>query len=172
MSSQQPPDQPARPGVTRRGFLNAIIIAIGAVIALVLAVPGIGYLIAPALGRKRPQPEWDPVAQESALQPSITPFKAVFTQQVQDAWVLANVQRTIWVTYQGPDRIQVLSARCTHLGCTVHWDAARNLFACPCHGGLYNAQGQVIGGPPPRPLHRLEAKLEGGKLLVRGDQYA
>jgi len=167
MSAEQPPDQ-----ITRRGFLNAIIIVFGAVIALVVAVPGIGYLIAPALGRKRPQAEWDAVAEAAQLTPSATPFKAVFTQQVQDAWVTVSVQRTVWITYQGPDRIQVLSGRCTHLGCTVHWDAARGLFACPCHGGLYNDKGQVIGGPPPRPLHRLDAKLEGGKLSVRGDQYA
>src|SRR5512135_3137808 len=42
--------------------------------------------------------------------------------------------------------------RCTHLGCTVPWVAGEKQFHCPCHGSLYNTQGEVIGGPAPRPL--------------------
>jgi len=46
----------------------------------------------------------------------------------------------------------VISAICTHLGCTVQWRDQAHEFACPCHGSLYNAQGKVIGGPAPRSL--------------------
>lgn len=44
----------------------------------------------------------------------------------------------------------VISAVCTHLGCTVQWRGEE--FACPCHGSIYNPNGKVIGGPAPRPL--------------------
>ena len=46
----------------------------------------------------------------------------------------------------------VISAVCTHLGCTVQWRGQSQEFACPCHGSLYRSNGSVIGGPAPRPL--------------------
>jgi len=59
-------------------------------------------------------------------------------------------------------------ATCTHLGCTVAYDAAKGAVRCPCHGGVFDAAtGKNLGGPPPKPLRRLEAVVEGGKLVVR-----
>ena len=48
-----------------------------------------------------------------------------------------------------------LSAVCTHLGCIVQWEKDKQEFLCPCHGGLYTADGTVISGPPPKPLPKL-----------------
>src|SRR5260221_8872154 len=44
----------------------------------------------------------------------------------------------------------VISAICTHLGCTVQWRGAE--FDCPCHGSRFTPEGAVIGGSAPRPL--------------------
>lgn len=41
---------------------------------------------------------------------------------------------------------------CTHLGCTVPWNAEQNRFICPCHGSQYDSQGRVIHGPAARNL--------------------
>jgi cytochrome b6-f complex iron-sulfur subunit len=55
-----------------------------------------------------------------------------------------------------------LSARCTHLGCTVQFEPARNRIFCACHGGTYNpATGQNLSGPPPKPLKRFVVKEVG-----------
>jgi len=59
-------------------------------------------------------------------------------------------------------------ATCSHLGCTVALDAAANIIRCPCHGGTYDpGTGKNVGGPPPRPLEKLSAIVDGGKLVVR-----
>jgi Rieske Fe-S protein len=63
-----------------------------------------------------------------------------------------------------PSGLAVLDTTCTHLGCGVSWNAERKAFLCPCHGGMYDAAGRVIGGPPPRPLARLPFKVEGGRV--------
>jgi len=55
---------------------------------------------------------------------------------------------------------------CTHLGCYVNWDNNRKEFLCPCHGGRYNSEGQVIAGPPPKSLVRLPYKIEAGKIYL------
>jgi cytochrome b6-f complex iron-sulfur subunit len=59
-----------------------------------------------------------------------------------------------------------LSAVCTHLGCTVAFNASANVFQCPCHGGKYDRDGNVIAGPPPLPLERLKIKVEDDKIIL------
>lgn len=41
-----------------------------------------------------------------------------------------------------------LSSVCPHLGCQVHWEPANNRFLCPCHNGVFRADGKGISGPP------------------------
>jgi cytochrome b6-f complex iron-sulfur subunit len=64
------------------------------------------------------------------------------------------------------DGLLALYRRCTHLGCLVPWDEEQGRFACPCHAGRYNRVGEVIGGPPPRPLDLFELKVVDGQVVV------
>lgn len=66
-----------------------------------------------------------------------------------------------------PESVIAVSAVCTHSGCTTPWDADQGVFACPCHGGRFNPDGTVAGGPPRQPLPTFEAKIEGDQVLVR-----
>ena len=56
--------------------------------------------------------------------------------------------------------------RCTHLGCTVPWRQDEKQFHCPCHSSLFNARGEVTGGPAPRPLDIFPIELVDGNLVV------
>ena len=56
--------------------------------------------------------------------------------------------------------------RCTHLGCTVPWREDEGQFNCPCHSSLFNRQGEVTGGPAPRPLDIFPVSLKDGNLVV------
>ncbi len=60
----------------------------------------------------------------------------------------------------------VMSWKCTHMGCTVPWVDAEKRFHCPCHGSIYDATGQVIAGPAPRPLDLYPAQVVNGELVV------
>ncbi len=66
----------------------------------------------------------------------------------------------------GPGQFIVLSAVCTHQGCSVDWDKATGSFLCPCHQGRYDAHGRVLGGPPPRPLPALAHHVQGDMLYL------
>jgi len=55
---------------------------------------------------------------------------------------------------------------CTHLGCFINWDSLRLEFICPCHGGKYALSGEVIAGPPPRPLTELPLRISEGKVYL------
>ncbi len=56
-------------------------------------------------------------------------------------------------------------AVCTHLGCIVRWNDGSERIECPCHGGKFNLQGEVVGGPPPGPLQPLPLRTEGNRIL-------
>lgn len=56
--------------------------------------------------------------------------------------------------------------RCTHLGCTVPWDANQNKFICPCHSSEFNIGGDVLNPPAPRPLDTFELEIIDGQVLV------
>ncbi len=56
--------------------------------------------------------------------------------------------------------------KCTHLGCVVIYNQDQKLFDCPCHGGKFDLNGNVLAGPPPAPLPQLAVKVEEGKIIV------
>jgi cytochrome b6-f complex iron-sulfur subunit len=55
---------------------------------------------------------------------------------------------------------------CTHLGCLVKFDKERQVFICPCHAGTFNLEGNVISGPPPKPLPKFTVREEGNNLVI------
>ena len=72
----------------------------------------------------------------------------------------------IWVD-RTPDRIFVIYARCTHLGCTPDWKPSENKFKCPCHGSGYDSEGINFEGPAPRPMDRAHVEVApDGQILV------
>ena len=69
------------------------------------------------------------------------------------------------------DRFQVFAINCAHLGCPVRWFPQSGLFMCPCHGGVYDFEGKVDGGPPVRPLDRFYTRVRNGQLEI-GPRYS
>ena len=83
---------------------------------------------------------------------------------------------TVNVARQGEgthaDAFIALSSTCPHLGCQVHWQAQENRFFCPCHNGIFSADGKGIGGPPGdagQSLARYPLKVEEGLLYIEVD---
>ena len=75
-------------------------------------------------------------------------------------------QYRIWVD-KTSDRLFVVYARCTHLGCTPDWRASENKFKCPCHGSGYDSEAINFEGPAPRPMDRADVRLDAeGQIVV------
>lgn len=67
---------------------------------------------------------------------------------------------------QRKEAIVIFSLVCSHKACTVKWKADKDLFACPCHEGKYDREGNVTDGPPPGPLKRYAHEVRGEELWV------
>jgi cytochrome b6-f complex iron-sulfur subunit len=75
-------------------------------------------------------------------------------------------QRRIWVV-KNSERLFVIYARCTHLGCTPDWKESENKFKCPCHGSGYDSEGINFEGPAPRPMDRAYVEIDPeGQIVV------
>lgn len=102
--------------------------------------------------------------------PPGTPVPRVLSVSRADGWYRERARQTVFLVRAGDHEVKAFSATCTHLGCQVRWDGDAKKFNCPCHGGAYDADGQVIDGPPPRGLDRIETRVDkagGGAVLVR-----
>jgi cytochrome b6-f complex iron-sulfur subunit len=60
--------------------------------------------------------------------------------------------------------IYALSLVCTHLGCTVA--VTPKELVCPCHGSVFDRQGNVVEGPADRPLIRYAVEDRGDRVVV------
>ncbi len=149
--------------VDRRGFLSWAIVAIGGFITAAVGIPIVGAVVLPAL---RESGVNEVNAGPISDYPIGEPKAATVTVTRSDGWVEATEDRGIWVVRKGENDFTVFSGRCTHLGCAYAWMAAQKQFVCPCHGGLFSIDGQVQGGPPPRPLDTLQWKVAQGNLMV------
>jgi Rieske Fe-S protein len=69
------------------------------------------------------------------------------------------------------DKLNILSNSCAHLGCPVRWleIEGKGEFLCPCHGGIYDLNGEYVAGPPPRGMYHypIAEVRENGKLYVK-----
>ena len=136
---------------TRREFLINLFMAIG-------VISGLGSLSARFF---------------QFLYPVIPPLRFVEAFAIKKGDVPVNSARPVNLS-QGKimiankdDQIQAFSAICTHLACIYHWEDDKKQFHCPCHHGIFDIDGKVLSGPPPRPLDRIETIVRGENVFVR-----
>ena len=63
-------------------------------------------------------------------------------------------------------KLKAFVATCTHFDCTVSYQAGEKRIFCACHEGYYDLDGQVLAGPPPRPLREFFTRQQDGKLIL------
>ena len=74
----------------------------------------------------------------------------------QGSLVLEGGRRV--AAYRDEDGVaHVLNPRCTHMGCTVGWNATDRTWDCACHGSRYDVDGNVLQGPAKIALPRVDA---------------
>ena len=148
---------------SRRAFLKGSIKAIGALFTAALGAPLIGYYLSPVLARQ--EAELIEVGEIGDLKPGEPKFIA-FTKLQRDAWSFEESTGGVWLATPDGKDLRAFYPRCTHLGCAYSWQQDKQRFYCPCHGGVFDFDGNVVAGPPPRPLDRYEYKVVDGRLYL------
>ena len=152
--------------ISRRNFLSMATWSIAGFIGIAMAVPAIAYILGPALKRRQEQ-NWIRLGPTSKVELG-TPTLFKVTVEQQTGWITNQEELSFYVlTEDGRDYI-AMSNICTHLGCRVRWIDEQDQFFCPCHNAIFDKEGLVVAGPPPRPLDRYEVKVENNQLYVLG----
>ena len=156
----QPIDTVAQP---QRRRLMAIIVGIINV-SLIGAIfgPVVGFIASPMKTKKKGQ--WISVLDESELAPGQV-REASFTMSIKDGYHVVDRKYTMYLR-RGADGVVCIDPACTHLGCRVLYQEANHRFVCPCHGGVFAADGKNVSGPPPKPLDTHPVKVENGRIWV------
>jgi cytochrome b6-f complex iron-sulfur subunit len=145
--------------MNRKTFLRVAAGGVGFCYAAALGYPVYRYLASPvekAAGMtvvsEVTLPEAKKLALGSALMFRFGPRISMLIHHKDDSWV-------------------AMEAVCTHLGCTVQYESAKDRIYCACHGGTYNSHtGANIAGPPPKPLPQLVVKVTADAVVVTRPQ--
>jgi menaquinol-cytochrome c reductase iron-sulfur subunit len=142
--------------VSRRRFLSRVSLALSGLAGAVVSVPIIAYLLSPLL---QPAPDvWRDLGLVENFQVGQT-VEVAYDEPSSLPWAGQTARTAVWLRRQSDRDFIAFGLNCTHLGCPVNWRAGAELFLCPCHGGVYYADGSVAGGPPPRALVRFSVRI-------------
>jgi menaquinol-cytochrome c reductase iron-sulfur subunit len=163
--------------VTRRRFMEGTAAAVGGIAAAAFTLPALGFALGPVFEDSSPT-LWQPVGPERDFPPTdYVPAVINVAPDIGDAGKTTiyvrrfNRKTDKVIKGQDPQPYVAISTRCAHLGCPVGYKQAAQKFICPCHGGIYGFQGEVLGGPPVRPLDRFYTRVRNGQVEI-GDRFS
>jgi Rieske Fe-S protein len=164
MDNVSNPTQPENSLPGRRSFFSWLTYGLGAVGAALVCIPFVGYIF----GARKAPVIWIPLGPVADF-PLNDTRRVTFDNPISRPWDGMVAHTGVYVRYEGQDDSQtdevkrykflVLAVNCAHLGCPVEWFAESSLFMCPCHGGVYYANGAHASGPPPRGLFPCEYRV-------------
>jgi quinol---cytochrome c reductase iron-sulfur subunit, bacillus type len=163
--------------VTRRRLMEGTALAVGGIATMAFTLPAVGFALGPIFEDTNPTRWQDVGPVDDFNDESYVPRVINIDPEIGDAGkttvYVRKFNRDIDAVIEG-ESIQpyvVISTRCAHLGCPVRYIQASEKFVCPCHGGIYDSQGKVEGGPPVRPLDRFYTRVTDGRVEV-GDRFS
>ena len=143
---------------SRREFIKKALYSVFALLGLGAAFAGLKVL-APA-GKQDKELAWFPLLSEDDV-----PRAGV--RKTELVYSVAGKERKARVfIVSSAEKLTVLSAVCSHLGCLVNYRRETKEFVCPCHGGKYDITGKNIEGPPPMPLTKYPVEVKNGIVMV------
>ena len=157
--------------ITRRRLMEGTALAAGGIATMAFALPGLGFALGPLFEETVPD-SWQDLGPEGDFsETAYVPRVMTIDPAIGDAG-----KTTVYIRKWDPEiddapgkskqPYVAISTRCAHLGCPVRYIQASAKFVCPCHGGVYDDQGKVEGGPPVRPLDRHETRVVSGRVEI------
>lgn len=154
--------------VSRRWLLFTAGITLNGLVGAVLAVPIFRYLLAP-WKKDASYNSWTSLGPVETFPTGETRL-ATYQNPSRNSWDGQTDNVACYVRSEGSNQFKVFAINCAHLGCPVRWFPQSQLFMCPCHGGVYYADGSRASGPPERGLFTYNWQVVSGELQIDAGQ--
>ena len=154
------------PTLSRRDFAKVMTAFVSSLMGAIMGIPIIGYIISPAV-KGQELDDWVSVGPLENY-PVSTPQLFTFTRTKVNGWERTTNSFGVYVLRNADGNVKVISNVCTHLSCRVTYKEETQSYDCPCHDAKFDINGEVLYGPPPRPLdlyHETEIDEEGNLLI-------
>lgn len=151
--------------LSRRDFIKGTAAAIGGLLGALIGIPSIAYLLSPSLEAEENTDSINLGPLDKY--PVGVPTRFDFTLTKVNGWERTATNYGLYVLRKKESEVRVFSDICTHLGCRVTWHPDQEHYISPCHDGHFDIVGNVISGPPPRPLDEFITRIEAGNLLIQ-----
>lgn len=150
--------------LTRRDFIKAATAFTGGLIGVAIGLPSIAYLLSPSLRKTEDESVVDlgPLDKYPVGEPTLFEY----TRTRVNGWERTGMSHGVFVLRQTGKDVRVFSDICTHLACRVSWHPDQRHYISPCHDGHFDVAGNVVSGPPPRPLDEFLIEVKYGNLFV------
>ncbi len=161
-------DKPSSPNLSRKEFAKVVMTFLGSLMGVVTGFPLIGYIIGPAT-KVQEVDDWISLGNLNNYEIGI-PTLFSFTRTKVNGWEQTTSSYGVFIIRDSDSKVRVLSNVCTHLSCRVNWVNETQTFNCPCHDAKFDINGNVISGPPPRPMvqwsgDEIDIDAEGNLLI-------
>ena len=170
------------PGSTRlldrRSFIIRAMGAVAALIAVIVGIPAAGFASVPFFRAKTPlrvlsdavpptlrSDTWASAGQLDDFDIG-EPRLVLLQREVTDGWNQGLQDVATYVVRETEQEVVAFDIHCTHLGCPLAFSSGSGTFLCPCHGGSFDIQGDVLSGPPPQPMIQYETRVVDGEVQV------
>jgi Rieske Fe-S protein len=144
--------KPSSPNLSRKEFTTIVMTFLGSIMGAVSGFPLIGYVISPAIKSQKID-DWVSLGALDNFEIGV-PTQFSFTRTKVNGWERTTNSYGMYVVRETETKVKVFSNVCTHLSCRVNWFDATQSFNCPCHDAKFDINGNVIYGPPPKPLNQ------------------
>src|SRR5690606_17035684 len=141
----------------RREALTIFLKAAGGVVAATVGIPLALKSLSPLL-RHTPEPRWSSLGKVDRF-----PIGRVLPAAITPP---GGVASGVFVWRKDSEEFVVYSRACTDLGCPLTYDGGSEWFFCPCHGGIFDKEGNRRAGPPKHPMWRFSTRVRDGSLEI------
>lgn len=150
------------PDVNRRKALKVLVSGMGLAGAGVVGGSTLVTAVAPAA--RSGGSAWRRVGQADGFEVGAVRLAPV--ERTAEEAAAGLLEKGVYVWRQSTERFVVFSRSCTDLSCPITHDPGSGWFFCPCHGGIFDEEGEPRAGPPSRPLYRYAARVSDGHLEI------
>jgi menaquinol-cytochrome c reductase iron-sulfur subunit len=153
------------PSMSRREFVTIVTAFLGSIMGIVIGLPGIAYLVSPALKTSGTSGNKISLGPRTNY-PVGTPTSFSFTRSKINGWEKTVNSYGVFVYRSSETELKVFSNICPHLACRVVWYDDKKEYICPCHDAHFGIEGNVLSGPPPRPMFVFPHEIDSSDNII------